>query len=72
MFVVNQKRDQTINLDNVLNIKSDKEFISYRYSGIDRDRVIGRYETKERAREVLEEIVSRASDNCYVYYMPEK
>lgn len=72
MFVFNQKRDQMINLDNVLNIKSDKEFISYRYSGIDRNRVIGRYGTEERAREVLEEIVSRTLDNCYVYYMPEK
>ena len=72
MFVFNQKRDQMINLDNVLNIKSDNEFISYRYSGIDRYHVIGRYGTEKRAREVLEEIVSRASDTRYVYYMPEK
>ena len=82
MIIVNQDRDEIVNFENINNI-----FIFYdnevRACGnVDGNiYTLGRYETKERAKEVLQEIVERYRhqtnkhhftevDN--VYEMPEK
>lgn len=90
MLIVNQDRDKIVNFGNLTQvyITQDEEKIAYfiRYETVDSlydD--LGEYKTEERAKEVLQEIISKYKTTLYnsktnetvvnipkVYEMPER
>ena len=58
MIIVSQDKSEIINFDKVQNIYVSGRFISL-YFELNNNEVIGTYETEERAKEVLQEIIER-------------
>ena len=56
MIIVNRKRDIIINFSNVLSIYIQDKNVQALISGIEEALILGKYDTEERAKEVLEEI----------------
>lgn len=81
MIIVNQDKTEIINFDNTLNIalyKDDKNGWEI-YAGMkapdDNYRTLGYYKTKERAKEILQKIITvyhGAEMLMPVFEMPEK
>lgn len=85
MIIVSQDKEEIINLDNIQRLYIDSDYISTVIYAecIEDDIFIGTYITKERAKEVLQEIVENyrkniihGSSSCFsstkvVYEMPE-
>lgn len=84
MIIVSQDRDKAINSNKTLNIYINCETINVEYPYEDGWANLGRYKTKERAKEVFEEIMTRHAnwENIQVgqpdgicspvYYMPKE
>ena len=87
MIIVSQDKEKIVNFDNVnMILVREKKIISFDNtfdSGTDDGDLIGIYETKERAKEVLREIVEEYMDsnNSYgsqgyvknkTFYMPKE
>ena len=81
MIIVSQDRDEIINFERITEIVASRNTISitdniYRDEG----EIIGEYETKGRAKEVLQEIIEsintgsdmKIDSRQTIYYMPEK
>lgn len=58
MIIVSQDKSEIINFDKVQNIYVSGRFISLNFE-LNNNEVIGTYETEERAKEVLQEIIER-------------
>ncbi len=83
MIIVSQDKEKAINVSKVLSIYINYETINAEYPYEDGWANLGRYKTKERAKEVFEEIMIRHAnwENMQagqpdgickpVYYMPE-
>lgn len=88
MLILSQKKDEIVNLDNVVNFRLgyNGNFI-VRAENHEKVCELGEYATEERAKEVLQEIIeqyeycqvlqeghgiSLSSGNNYVYAMPGK
>ena len=65
MIIVSQDKSEIINFDKVQNIYVSGRFISLNFE-LNNNEVIGTYETEERAKEVLKEILE-AYKNCNYY-----
>lgn len=78
MIIVSQDRSVIVNLDNVITIQIDNKETNkkiYVYNIDSRLQVIiGKYDTEERAMEVLQEIVEqyKGYNDNKVYEMPEE
>lgn len=64
MIIINQSKSELINFDNVLNISlNDGDVGVDIYAGMkapdDNYRYLGKYKNKERASEILQEIINR-------------
>lgn len=64
MIIVSQDKSEIINFDKVQNIYVSGRFISLNFE-LNNNEVIGTYETEERAKEVLNEIVKKYADCLY-------
>ena len=74
MRIINQARSVSVNLDNI-ELSVIEECIGY-HSGDGGYRILGRYETRERAKQVFREIHEKYmglpfDDEPNTYYMPE-
>ena len=65
MLIISQDKSEIINFDKVQNIYVSGRFISLNFE-LNNNEVIGTYETEERAKEVLEEIVKTYMD-CNIW-----
>ncbi len=65
MLIISQDKSEIINFDKVQNIYVSGRFISLNFE-LNNNEVIGTYETEERAKEVLKEILE-AYKNCNYY-----
>lgn len=64
MIIVSQDKSEIINFDKVQNIYVSGRFISLKFE-LNNNEVIGTYETEERAKEVLNQIVKKYADCLY-------
>lgn len=72
MIIVSQDREDIINFDNVKMINREENKISVDSNfGRGDFYCIAKYETEERAKEVLQEIVNTYVRECKTYIMPE-
>ena len=69
MIIVSQDKSEIINFDKVQNIYVSGRFISLNFE-LNNNEVIGTYETEERAKEVLKEILE-AYKNCNYYSLSQ-
>ena len=69
MIIVSQDKSEIINFDKVQNIYVSGRFISLNFE-LNNNEVIGIYETEERAKEVLKEILE-AYKNCNYYSLSQ-
>lgn len=69
MIIVSQDKSEIINFDKVQNIYVSGRFISLKFE-LNNNEVIGTYETEERAKEVLKEILE-AYKNCNYYSLSQ-
>ena len=69
MIIVSQDKSEIINFDKVQNIYVSGRFISLKFE-LNNNEVIGTYETEERAKEVLKEILE-AYKNCNYYRLSQ-
>lgn len=65
IIIISQDKSEIINFDKVQNIYVSGRFISLNFE-LNNNEVIGTYETEERAKEVLEEIVKTYMD-CNIW-----
>lgn len=89
MIIISQDKNKIINFDNVNEILTTETgeilFINNTYITNDCLDVLGKYDTEERAKEILQEIISKYKTTLYnsktnetvvnvpkVYEMPEK
>ena len=77
MIIVNQDQNIIINMDNTGIIENDCEAGDTRFrisvwTRLDMWRIIGFYQTEERAKAVLQEIVQAYITDKKFYYMPEE
>ena len=77
MIIVNQDQNIIINMDSTGIIKNDYELGDTRFrisvwTRLDMWRIIGFYQTEERAKAVLQEIVQAYIADKKFYYMPEE
>lgn len=76
MIIVSQDKEKIVNFDNIFYI--DYYMINGTYeidanTDIDKDSVtLGYYKTKERAKEVLQEIVTDYVNECKRFLMPKE
>ena len=72
MLILSQDRNEIVNLDNVIYIKTNK--YSEECSGISCNSLnnleiyLGEYETEERTKEVLQEIMGKYEFSCRMKY----
>ena len=69
MLIISQDKSEIINFDKVQNIYVSGRFISLNFE-LNNNEVIGTYETEERAKEVLKEILE-AYKNCNYYSLSQ-
>ncbi len=67
MLIVNQKRDIVINFSNVLSIYVQENNVQTLISCVEDALILGKYKTKERAKEVLQEIVEVFTDEEFFH-----
>lgn len=71
MIILNQKKDIIINFSNVVSIYVQDTNVQMLMTFIEDALILGKYATKERAKEVLEEILERYTNwNNLVYGQP--
>lgn len=76
MIIVSQDKEKIVNFDNLTQIyitRDEEETANFiRYESVDSlYEDLGQYETEERAKEVLQEIVNTYVRECKTYIMPE-
>ena len=64
MIIVSQDETSIINFDNIEEIYVSGKFISVNYS-LNNNECIAEYKTEERAKEVLQEIISKYKTTLY-------
>lgn len=83
MKILNQNRTKIINLDKLVSIEMEynygenEEFntiksVSLIVTSFNTKRILGIYETQDRARKILLDIFSELKENKKYYTMPEK
>jgi len=76
MIILSQDKNEIINFNNIVRLSvsnnSKGQFLIEAHNFCDDfETVIGFYETQERAKEVLQEIVNTYVRECRTYIMPE-
>jgi hypothetical protein len=66
MIIVSQNREEIYNWNNISDI-----YIAYEFKIFTDGNCLGCYNTKERAKEVLQEISQGIISGGKIYYMPE-
>ena len=71
MIILNQKKDIIINFSNVVSIYVQEKNVQVLMTFIEDALILGKYDTEERAKEVLSEIMERYTNwNNLVYGQP--
>ena len=71
MIILNQKKDIVINFSNVVSIYVQEKNVQVLMTFIEDSLILGKYDTEERAKEVLSEIMERYTNwNNLVYGQP--